>query len=87
MALKVVNLDVEGTVVANAHIRVIRLWADPDANTITGHMGIWTSRNAWINGKKPLEQFNISAPYQAACAAALYDAVLLDPRFSTAVTE
>jgi hypothetical protein len=83
MPLKL-DLEVEGQALVQAYIRVIRLWGSPDEG-LQAVVGIWANRPAWVNGKKPLETFNISAPWRPLCLAGIEDAILADSRFVTAV--
>lgn len=83
MPLKL-DVEVEGQQLTQAYIRVIRLWGSPD-DGLSSVVGIWANRNAWVNGKKPLETFNMGAAWRPLCLAGIEDAILADPRFSTAV--
>ena len=82
MALKL-DLEVEGQPLIQAYVRVIRLWGSPDEN-LSAVVGIWANRVAWVNGKRPLETFNIGAPWRPLCMAGIEDAILADPRFTIA---
>jgi hypothetical protein len=80
------NVEVQGQPLVNAHVRIIRLWGSPDEG-LQSVVGIWANRAAWLAGKRPLETFNIGAPWRPLCLAGIEDAILADPRFSTAVPD
>ena len=87
MPLKL-NIEIEGQQLTGAHVRVMRLWGGPDeGENLTGLVGVWATKNAWVNGKRPLQTFNITIPWASVPVAALYTAVQALPQFSTATTE